>query len=71
MKVASIALVLFMSGGLPTEEFAAPGRPQTDWYSRSIIRHQTIKLMNARQKRKQYQSRKRRKPYATTHSRKH
>lgn len=71
MKVATIVLVLFISGALSAEGFAAPGRPQTDWYSRGIVRHQTIKLMTARQKRKQYLQRKRRKPPATTHRRKH
>ena len=71
MKLAAIILMLLMSGGLPAEEFAAHGGPQTDWYSRGIVRQQTIKGMTARQKRKQYQMRKRRKPPATTHRRKH
>jgi len=67
MKSTAIALVLLMSAALSGETLEALGREQTDWYSRGIIRQQTINVMTAQQKRKQYQRKKKRKPHATPH----
>jgi hypothetical protein len=61
MRVVAIALVLLMSAALSGE---ALGRAQTDWYSRGIIRQQTI---NGMTKKKQSPRRKKRKAHATSH----
>ena len=49
MKLAAIALTVIISAPLPA---AALAGGQTDWYSRGIIRQQTINL-NPPQKKKQ------------------
>lgn len=61
MKLVAIALVLFFGAALSGEGFEALGNAQTDWYSRGIVRQQTIRVGTARQKRKQYLKRKKRK----------
>ena len=67
MRLAAIALMLFMSAAVPGERFEALGRHQTDWYSRGIIRGQTINVMSAHQKRKQYLKRKKRQARTIPH----
>ena len=62
MRLVAIALVLLMSAALSGERSQVLGRVQTDWYSRGIIRHQTI---NGMTKKKQSPRRKRRKAHAT------
>ena len=64
MRFAAIALVLLMSAALSGESTQALGRAQTDWYSRGIIRQQTI---NGMTKKKQSPRRKKRKAHATPH----
>jgi len=70
MKTAAIALALLMSVVLLGEGFEASGRTQTDWYSRGIIRQQTINL-NAHQKKQQTIKRKRRKAHPAPRRHKH
>ena len=70
MKFAAIALMLFMSLVIPGELFEASAE-QTDWYSRGIVRQQTINVMTARQKRQQYLKRKKRKARTKPHRHKH
>ena len=65
MKLTATALVL-LSLALPEVGFAAASREQTDWYSRGIIRQQTIKL-TARKKRQQYLKRKKRRAHTVRH----
>jgi hypothetical protein len=60
MKFAVIAMGLLISVAVPEVGFAA--REQTDWYSRGIIRQQTIRL-TARKKRQQYLQRKKRRAH--------
>ena len=67
MRFAAIALVLFIGPALPGERFEAWGRNQTDWYSRGIVRQQTINVMSARQKKEQYLKRRKRKAHAIRH----
>jgi ribosomal protein S30 len=66
MKFALIAMGLLISLALPEVGFAAPAREQTDWYSRGIIRQQTIKL-SARKKKQQYLRRKKRRAHTVRH----
>lgn len=66
MKFAATALVLLFSLALPEAGFAASAREQTDWYSRGIIRQQTIKL-TARKKKQQYLKRKKRRAHTVRH----
>lgn len=66
MKVVAIALVLLIGAALAGERAEALGRVQTtDWYSRGIIRQQTINGMVGRHKSKHYRTRKKRKAHAT------
>jgi hypothetical protein len=67
MKCWAIALVLLMSAALSGEVFETQGRAQTDWYSRGIIRQQTINGMTPKQKNRKYRNRKKRKAHSTTH----
>ena len=67
MKLAATALVLLFSLALPEVRFAATAREQTDWYSRGIIRHQTIKMTTARKKRQQYLKKKKRRAHTVRH----
>jgi hypothetical protein len=67
MRLGTIALLLLMSAGVPGEGFEALGRHQTDWYSRGIIRGQTINVITAQQKKQQYLKRKKRKARAIPH----
>jgi len=67
MRLAAIALVLFIGAALAGDRAEALGRAQTDWYSRGIIRQQTINGMTGRHKSKQYRTRKKRKAHATPH----
>jgi len=62
MKSTAIALTLFVSLLVPAEGFEASGSPQTDWYSRGIVRQQTIKL-TTKQKKQQKAKRKRRRAH--------
>lgn len=52
MKPAVLILIFFTITGVSTELCAQPG----DWYSRGIIRQQTVDLIVARQKRQEYDS---------------
>ena len=63
MKLATATLVLLFSLALPEVGFATTAAGQTDWYSRGIIRHQTIKL-TAKKKRQQ---RKKRRAHTVRH----
>jgi hypothetical protein len=70
-RLSAIVLVLLMSPIIPTERFESLGRDQTDWYSRGIIRGQTIRLTTTRQKRQQYLKRRKRKVHASSHRHPH
>jgi hypothetical protein len=52
--------MLFVGSAVAGGEFSASALPQGDWYSRGIVRGQTIKVIAARQKRQQYHQRKHR-----------
>jgi len=52
MKRAAMVLIVFALAGVSGKVCAQPG----DWYSRGIIRQQTIDLIGARQKRQEYDS---------------
>lgn len=67
MKLAATALVLLFIPGLPEGGNAATAREQTDWYSRGIIRQQTIKTTTARKKRKPSSKKKKRRAHSTRH----
>jgi hypothetical protein len=67
MKLAATALVLLFSLALPEAGFATTTGEQTDWYSRGIIRHQTIKMKTAQKKRQQYLKRKKRRAHTVRH----
>ena len=67
LKVPAIALMLFMSAVVPLEGVEALSREQTDWYSRGIVRQQTINGMTARPKKQQQPKRKKRKAHRTSH----
>ena len=66
MKFAAIVLVLFTSLTLLGEGSEALGRAQTDWYSRGIIRQQTINA-TTHQKKQKAQKKKQRKARTTRH----
>jgi hypothetical protein len=67
MKLAATALVLLFSLGLPEGAYAATAREQTDWYSRGIIRQQTIRTKTTRKKQPQHSKRKKRQAHTTPH----
>jgi hypothetical protein len=52
MKRAAMMLIFFAVAGMSVDLCAQPG----DWYSRGIIRQQTVDLMITRQKREDYDS---------------
>ena len=70
LKPAAIALVLFMSAAFPEQRVEA-FEHQTDWYSRGIVRRQTINVMTAQQKRQKHSKRKKRKANGIPHRQKH
>lgn len=65
MKFALIAMGLLISLALPEVGLAATAREQTDWYSRGIIRQQTIKLTS--RKKRQQNLRKKRRAHTVRH----